>query len=544
MNAFTSQHATFLLGLAIVALPGAASAADDADALQCSALLSTRNLTITSAELMPATDETPAYCLAKGTIAPQIRYQLQLPLPQNWNGRYLNWGDGGKDGDLDFADHRVAEGYAVSNSNTGHDNGSEPGASFAFNNRAAEIDFGYRAIHVTVNAAKSLIDTYYGRAPEYSYHEGCSTGGRQGLMEAQRFPSDFDGIVAGAPVAFYQELNSTMVYFSQLLFADNFAGNLAYDNDGDGVQESRAKLELLAKRVLEKCDALDGIADGVIDDPLRCDFDPTADLAGDMCADDVNRDGCFTRRQVRNIEAIYAGPKDGRGRVVFKGMSPGSELAWLFVPHAGNGMQPFFPSADHVNYLFYENDPGIAPANSGDITQKLNKSGPLPEWGWWEFDVRDIANDSADFMRAITNATNPDMRRYLVDEGGKLLLYHGWGDANAGPEPVLDYYLDVVATTFGGNKPAADEDVRMFMAPGMYHCRGGPGPDVWDRLTPLVDWVERGQAPDRIVARQIENGTVTNERPLCPYPQQARYSGPAGGANDAANWTADNFTCQ
>jgi len=537
------RYASLLVGLCLGAMPGLATA-DEQDELQCHALLATPNLTITSAELVPASGPTPAYCLAKGTISPQIRYQMQLPLPANWNGRYLNLGDGGKDGDLDFADERLAQGYAVSNSNTGHDNGSEPGASFGFNNRAAEIDFGYRAVHVTVNAAKSLVDTYYGRPPAYSYHEGCSTGGRQGLMEAQRFPSDFDGIVAGAPVAFYQELNSTMVWFSQLLFADNFAGNLAFDGDGDGVQESRAKLELLARRVLERCDSIDGIEDGVIDDPLQCDFDPRADLARDMCADDVNADGCFTRRQLRNIAAIYDGPRDSRGRVVFKGMSPGSELAWLFVPHAGNGMQPFGPSADHVNYLFYENDPGIAPADLGDITQQLNKTGPVQEWGWWEFDVRDISNDSADFMRAITNATNPDMRRFLIDEGGKLLLYHGWGDANAGPEPVLDYYQDVVATTFGGDADAAGDAVRMFMVPGMYHCRGGPGPSEWDRLAPLVDWVERGVAPDRIVAQHRSDGAVDNERPVCPFPQTAHYTGPAGGASDSRNWIAENFTCQ
>lgn len=539
----TIRCATLLFGVSASLITGLAAAAAQ-DALQCSALVGTTNLTITSAELVPQTGDTPAYCLAKGTIAPQVRYQVQLPLPDNWNGRYLNWGDGGKDGDLDSADHRLAEGYAVSNSNTGHDNGSEPGASFAFNNRAAEIDFGYRGIHVTVNAAKSLIDTYYGRAPEYSYHEGCSTGGRQGLMEAQRFPSDFDGIVAGAPVAFYQELNSTIVWFSQLLFADNFEGNLAFDANGDGVQESRAKLELLATRVLEKCDAIDGIKDGVIDDPLQCNLDPATDLAADMCSGDVNADGCFTRRQVRNIAAIYDGPKDARGRVVFKGMSPGSELAWLFVPHAGNGMQPFFPSRDHVNYLFYEQDPGIAPANLGDITQELNKTGPVPEWAWWEFDVRDISNDSADFMRAITNPTNPNMRRFLIDEGGKLLLYHGWADANAGPEPVLDYYRDVVTTTFGGDARAAEEAVRMFMVPGMYHCRGGPGPNEWDRLSPLVDWVERGVAPDKLIARHRTNGVVDNERPVCPYPQTARYTGPAGSESDPHNWVAGNFACR
>ena len=175
--------------------------------LACLALTGIPNLTLTSAELVPATDTIPQYCYVKGLIAPAIFYHVQLPLPENWNGRFLQWGDGGKDGDLDFADHRVAEGYAVANSNTGHDNGSEPGSSFGFDNRQAEIDFGYRAVHLTVNAAQTVLKEYYGEGPEYSYLEGCSTGGNQGLTEAQRYPYDFDGIVAGAPVFHYQATN-------------------------------------------------------------------------------------------------------------------------------------------------------------------------------------------------------------------------------------------------------------------------------------------------------------------------------------------------
>jgi hypothetical protein len=523
---------------------GQAQSFDAAQRARCEKLVDVGNLTITSARLVAQTGSTPPYCYAKGLISAGIRYHVQLPLPGDWNGRYLNWGDGGKDGDLDFADHRLAEGYAVSNSNMGHDSGSEPGASFGYNNRAAEIDFGYRAVHLMSNAAKTLLEAYYGRPAEYAYHEGCSTGGRQGLMEAQRFPHDFDGIVAGAPVAYYQELHAMVISVSQKLFADDFAGNLAFDKDGDGVQESLTKLETLASAVLAKCDTIDGIEDGVIDDPLQCDFDAHRDLGAFVCEGDINGDRCFTSRQLDNIAAIYAGIEDQHGRRLYKGMSPGSELAWLFVPHAGNGMQPFFPSRDHMNYLFYENDPGIAPANMGDIDQRLRKDGPMPEWGWWEFDIQDFVNGSPDFMRTITNATDPDLRRYLRDEGGKLLLYHGWGDANVAPEPVLDYYVDVVATTFDGDLAEAREHARLFMAPGMYHCSGGPGPDEWDRLAPLVEWVEQGRAPERIIARHSTAGRIDNERPLCPYPETANYVGPPGGAADSSNWTAENFVCE
>lgn len=530
------------LGLSLLAAGAQAATADDES--RCEALTDAADLTITSARVLDAVGDVPSYCYVRGAVSPGIRYHVQLPLPDDWNGRFLHWGDGGKDGDLDHADHRLSQGYAVANSNMGHDSGSEPGASFAFRNRQAEIDFGYRAVHTTVTAAKTLVAAYYGRPAEYSYHEGCSTGGRQGLIEAQRFPADFDGIVAGAPVAFYQELNATIVWISQMLFEDDFEGNLAFDKDGDGVQESLTKLETLASAVIDKCDAIDDVEDGVIDDPLQCDFSPRTDLQAYMCQNGADADACFTARQVENIAAIYEGPTDMDGRVIYKGMSPGSELAWNFVPHAGNGMQPFFASRDHVNYLFYEEDPGVAPADIGDIAQQLRKDGPLPEWAWWEFDVSDLADDSADFMRDITNATDPNMRRYLLDEDGKLILYHGWADANVAPEPILDYYQDVVDATFDGDIGQARNHARLFMAPGMYHCRGGPGPNEWDRLAPLVEWVEHGRAPDRIVATHTTDEVVDNERPLCAYPDVATYVGPESGRNDSANWNASNFVCE
>ena len=237
-------------------------------------------------------------------------------------------GDGGKDGDLDFADHRLAEGYAVANSNTGHDSGAEPGSTFGFNNRQAEIDFGYRAVHLTSNAAKTVIDAYYDQAPEYSYFEGCSTGGMQGLTEAQRFPYDFDGIVAGAPVHNYQALNISHVWKYQRLYQNDFAGNLAFDSNGDGSLDSLTKHEILTEAVMAKCDANDGITDGVIDNPLSCDFKPEVDLAEMMCAGNVNADDCFTTAQVQTIQDIYSGAYDSKGVSVLKGLALSSEAGW------------------------------------------------------------------------------------------------------------------------------------------------------------------------------------------------------------------------
>lgn len=546
-------YSTVLICLASVVISNAFGTplgyeASSEEELACKALTKVRNLSIISAELAEATDSTTPYCYIKGIISPAIMYHVQLPLPSNWNGRFLNWGDGGKDGDLDFADHRVLEGYAVANSNTGHDNGSEPGASFGFNNRQAEIDFGYRAVHLTVNAAKTAIENYYGKAPEYSYHEGCSTGGRQGLMEAQRFPYDFDGIVAGAPVNFYQQLNMTHVWTLQHVYRDNYAGNLAFDTDGDGSFDSLNKLKILEEAVLALCDAREEIKDGVIENPLACRFDPEVDLADKMCESDINGDDCFTRAQIETIKAAYSGPRDSRGVSLFKGKSPGSESRWAanFIPHEGNSNFPGLMrlSSDHINYLFYETDPGITVPDWRDLSHVPDTTSGLPEWAWWNFSIEDYVAGKGDFMKTITNAEDPDLTRFVFKNGGKLILYHGWSDAGSHPEPTLDYYKDVITTTFGDNTSRARESTRLFMAPGMAHCRGGPGPNAWDKLAPLVDWVENGNAPDFVVATHSTDGVVDNERPICAYPEQAVYVGPSGGQNDPSNWKASNFSCR
>ena len=513
----------------------------------CEALLQTRNLTITYAGIATTRDGT-TYCYVKGILPPAIQFHVQLPLPSEWNGRFLKWGDGGKDGDLDFADHRVAEGYAVANSNTGHDNGAEPGSSFAYNNRQAEIDFGYRAVHLTVVAAKTLVGRYYGRPPEYSYFEGCSTGGRQGLMEAQRYPDDFDGIVAGAPANYYQDMNAVRVWLLQRMFRDDFAGALAFDTDGDGRFDSVRKMDMLADAVLAVCDRNDGIKDGVIDDPLSCDFDPRRDLAAMRCAGDTDADDCFTTAQVQTIRDFHAGPRDGLERPIYAGKPLGSERGWtrLFIPYTGNRFAPGAVGlgGDHLNYLFYDIDPGVPPPDLLDTSRPVDREALPPEWAWWNFDINDVPAGKGDVMRRITDATDPDLSRFLVENDGRLVLYHGWADALVVPQPTLTYYYDVVETTFHGDMSAARERARLFMVPGMGHCRGGNGPDTWDRLRPLVDWVEHGAAPDALIATHQTDGQVDNERPVCAVPQRAVYTGPADGADDPANWVQENFACR
>jgi feruloyl esterase len=473
---------------------------------------------------------------------------MQLPLRANWNGRLLNIGDGGKDGVLNFADDRLAQGYAVANSNSGHDAGVEPYGSFGADNLQAVIDFGYRAVHLTANASKSVTRAYFGQQPTHTYFEGCSTGGRQGFMEAQRFPDDFDAIVVGAPVFDYQALNISHVWMLQKLFKDHFAGNLAFDKDGDGSPESLTKWQIVRDAVLAKCDAKDGIMDNIIDNPLACDFKPELDLERFMCKGDANADNCLTRRQLQTLKDVYRGPYDTKGTQIIKGLSVGSEFAWTrnVLPHAGNNLFPTHLGyeVDHVNYLFYERSPGAPMPTPNDLSQVPDKKSTPPEFAWWEFNIDDVTAGKGKFMAKITDAKDPNLTRFLKRRNGKLLIYHGWGDGDSHPELTYDYYKAVVQTTFAGDVNAARDKVRLFMVPGMGHCGGGPGCDTWDRLAPLVDWVEKGKAPDYIVGEHLTNGSVDNQRRICAYPQHAAYVGPSGGQNDPANWVENNFVCR
>ena len=543
-----NARCTHLLAAAMLWLSAGPIAAQTVSAEQrarCTALTGMTNLTILSAEVREG-ETGGAYCYIRGVVPPAIGFHVQAPLPDDWNGRFLMWGDGGKDGDLDFADHRVGEGYAVANTNMGHDGGAEPGSSFGFNNRQAEIDFGHRAVHLTVVAAKTVVDTYYGRSPEYSYFEGCSTGGREGVMEAQRYPYDFDGIIAGAQAHLYQDLNVARTWLLQNMYRDDFAGSLSFDTDGDGLPDSPRKVELLTQAVLEKCDAIDGIKDGVIDNPPACNFDPDTDLAGMMCRNDVNGEACFTRLQLQHVKDFYRGAHDSFGNRVYPGHALGSEAQWmgLYVPHRGNlyTAGALGVTADHLNYLFYETDPGVELPNLTDLSIVPDATRNPPEWAWWQFDIDDATRGKGDLMKGITDANDPDLTRFLEVNDGKLILYHGWSDGLIPSGGTVEYYERMVDATFGGDIAAARERARLFMIPGMGHCSGGPGPNTWDKLPALVEWVERGVAPDAVVARHLTGGVVDNERPIYPYPDQAVYSGPAGGQNDPRNWVSRNFS--
>lgn len=512
----------------------------------CSSLLELTDLTLIRAQVR-STDAGHRYCYARGIGPRAIVYHVALP--DDWNGRLVYLGDGGQDGDLDDAPLLVDAGHAVVNSNMGHDAGTE-GEAFGFADPASEIDFAWRAQHLALNAAKRLVAAHYGTPHRYAYHFGCSTGGRQGLLAAQILPDDYDGIVAGAPGHLWYPRMAHRVALMQTLFARGMAGNPAFDADGDGVPENLGKIDLLAQRAMAVCDDADGIEDGLIE-PERCDYDPRAVLAGMSCPAGTDADDCFTPLQIEAVVQLYEGSRNSRGEVVYPGAPVGSELQWpaVFIPHAGNNLTPYAltSGAQVIGYRFYATD-GLMPPDLARTDRLLVKeTAGVPQWGWWSFDLDDLDDPARRTpLYELMQGDDADLAPFLLDRGGKLLLFHGWADAVIPPGPTVDYFAAVVDGTFSADAERAADHVRFYGVPGMAHCRGGAGPQpdygVW--LDTLTAWVEEGRRPEAITARAMDGDRLLNERPLCPYPARAVYTGPAGKEDDPTSWRQDNFACR
>ena len=450
---------------------------------------------IESAKLVMATAALPEHCDVRGVIWPEARFAVKLPT--QWNNRFEMVGNGGWAGTISLAqvDTAVRDGYAATSTDTGHDAQKEPGASFAYpgpNNPNASrkvIDFGYLAVHETALLAKKMTRVYYGSDPQYSYWVGCSTGGREGLMEAQRYPEDFDGYVIGAPVLFLTGLQSKSVWNYQL------AGT------GPGAIKG-PKLATLSKAFYDKCDALDGLKDGLVENPLKCDFDPARDLA--KCSGDADNQDCFTSAQIAALKKVYEGPRDSNGKQLFPGMPPGGD----------GGVTNGFQLADSfMKFMAFDQAPG-------------------PAWDYHSFKIETDLARMAPLATRI-DATIPDLTAVRM-RGGKILHYHGWADPGVSPKMSIDYYEAAVKTM--GEKETADF-YRFFPVPGMFHCQGGPGCGDVNWLAAVVNWVEKGVAPSMVVGAHVEKGEAKRTRPICAYPNTAHYKG--SGSID----TADNFTC-
>ena len=471
-------------------------------AMKCDALAAKSfgdQVKIHSAALVGAMGNLPEHCEVRGVIWPEAEFAIKLPTA--WNDRFQMVGNGGTAGIISFGgiDNALRKGFAAVSTNTGHDAAKEPLATFAYltpenpNARRKFLDFAYLAVHETAVLAKQVIQAYYGTAPRYSYWVGCSTGGRQGLQEAQRYPEDFDGLVIGAPVLYSTGNSMRRIWAGQ---AQTGAGAIPVE-----------KLSLLAKVVYDQCDAVDGLKDGIIDDPRRCGFDPSRHVprcAGAEAAD------CFTAAQIEALGKIYGGVRDSKGKLLFPGEPVGGEAMWAQNLIGPSGL--VLPRAE--SYMkFAVRDPPLGPS--------------------WSYTMFNFDADPPRLARAGAelNARNPDLAP-LKKRGGKIVQYSGWADPQVNPLPGVEYY-ETVSQRMG---PAATRDFyRLFMVPGMFHCSGGPGCGTADWLAAVMDWVEKGTAPAQLVGAHVEAGTTTRTRPLCPYPQVARYQG-TGSIDDAANF--------
>ena len=442
--------------------------------------------TISSAQPVPASADLPAHCQVRGFVAPQVRFEVRLP--ENWNGKFLHQGCGGLCGDVlpSTCDDALARNYAVAVTDMGHQ-GAPWQSAWAWNNLPAEIDFAYRATHVVTLAAKEIVRRYYGRPANRAYFRGCSTGGRQGLVEAQRFPTDFDGIIAGAPV-----LDETGVAALHLMWS----GQANLDAQGRPLLAPE-HVTLLRAAVLKACDQRDGRVDGIIDDPRSCDFDP-AQLA---CAGNRAAPDCLTAAQQAAVRKLYDGARNSRGEPLFDGgLSRGSEYEWVpnFVGRESPAVfWPNGPVRELYQYLIFMPDPGPnASTTVFDFDQDPPRLG---------------------LMESLYSARNPDLSAFRA-RGGKLIIYQGWDDAEI-PPLLVTHYFERVQTTMGGAGVTRDF-ARLFMLPGVAHCRRGPGGDTADWLTYLERWVEQGAAPDEVQAYHLarEQNYLGLPRPRFPLP--------------------------
>lgn len=431
----------------------------------------------------------PAFCRVEATLKPSsdsdIKIEVWLPAA-NWNKKLQSVGNGGWAGVISYSAMADAlrEGYATASTDTGHVGGS---GSFALGHQEKLIDFGWRSEHEMTVKAKAITQTFYGSAPSLSYWNGCSTGGRQGLKEAQMFPNDYDGIIAGAPAN--RTAISLWIAFAVLKDKDSYI--------------PPAKYPVIHQAAIAACDAKDGLKDGLISDPTKCDFDPKALLC-------KNGDGpsCLTAPQAEAAKKIYSPAKNPRtGQELFPSLVPGSELGWGI---QAAGPEPSQNIYDQFRYVVYKD----------------------PNWDWRTFDFDKGLAKSEEPDNLVMNATDPNLKAFFAHDG-KLLMYHGWSDPNVSPLNTVKYYKSVVDTMGGAAKTS--NNIRLFMEPGMGHCGGGEGPNTFDKVAALEQWVEHKKAPDGIVASHSTAGAVDRTRPLCAYPEVAKYKG-SGSIDEAANF--------
>jgi len=517
-----------MVGLMVVAFPAFAASCESLRTLKLP------DTTITSAQSVAAGafaqsggpspaifKELPAFCRVTAEVKPakdsDIKIEVWMPAT-GWNGKYQGVGNGGFAGSITYVGlaGAVKAGYASASTDTGHSGGATS-AGWALGHPDTIVDFGYRGIHEMTLKAKAIIQAFYGDQPKRSYFASCSNGGRQALMEAQRFPEDYDGIIAGAPANYWTHLLSAGAWDLQAT-----QGDAASYIPG-------AKVPAISAAVLKACDAQDGVTDGLVSDPQACHFDPAT-----IQCQDADSNSCLTAPQVAALKKLYAGPKNSKGEKIFPGRVPGGE--------EGPGGWPLWitggaPSTS-LMYQFTTNFfPNMVFADTN--------------WNFKTFNFDNNVKFTDDAEAANLNATDTNLKAF-EKRGGKLIIYHGWSDAAISAFNTVDYYNSVV-TTMGAQETG--KFLRLFMVPGMQHCGGGPGPNSFGQggfagglvdpqhnlYAALEQWVEKGIAPDRLVATKYVSDMnpaqgVKMTRPLCAWPQIAIYKG-TGDSNDEANFS-------
>ncbi len=431
------------------------------------------------------------FCRVVAVIEKEIKFELWLP--DDWNGKYQQVGNGGYTGAINYPTMggALAKGFATASTNLGHESKNAFSADWMVGHMQRILDFGYRAHHLVSETAKRMVDAYYGKAPSYSYFVGCSSGGWQALTEIQKYPADFDGVVAGAPAHNFVRLNLRSTIVAQMSL-EHPEGNL-----------SAAQTKLVAAAARKRCDPEDGVTDGLISAPLQCDFDPKAL----ECKAGEPADACLTPPQVERVKALY-GPIESKGGLA---LYPGPTIAAGLRPSAS-------AKAD-------------APALAAPLRNALAEFGYKKDLTLGSFDAdRDIP-PMEKLMNPVMSSVNPDISKFKR-RGGKVVAWQGWGDPAISPYNTLHYY-DTVKEKIGGDM---DDFYRIFFVPGMGHCGAGArGPDKFNVVTALENWVEKGVAPTRIESAQYKDGRLTRTRPLCMYPEVPKYKG-AGSTDDAANF--------
>ena len=436
----------------------------------------------------------PAFCRIAATIRPtddsEIKIEVMLPAPTAWNGKFMALGNGGQAGQIYY--HKMGlpltRGYAVASTDTGHEGKTDDG-TYALGHPEKVIDFGYRAVHEMTLKAKAIIAAYYGKRPVHSYWNGCSTGGRQALKEVQRYPNDYDGVIAGAPANIARTTVQSL-----------WVTQAVHKEPGSYIPPE--KYSLIHNAVLQACDAKDGVKDGVLEDPTRCKFDPRV-----LTCKGADGPDCLTAAQAVTAEKIYSTVLHARTKEkIVPGFAPGSEMGWGFY----GGPQPSSLMLAGLRYRVFKD----------------------PKWDPMSFNF-DSDIETLDRESVVNAATDPDLKPFF-GLGGKLLQYHGWNDNLIPPQNSVNYYNQVLETSKSIGK--VTDSYRLFMVPGMAHCRGGDGTDRFDPISALEQWVEKNKAPESIVAAHYSGDKVDRTRPLCAYPKVAVYNG-SGSTDEAANFT-------